>query len=67
MVYGLLVEPDDVEGLADALLRLLGDPVAARVRAGRGYDRIAQAFSAERMVTEYERCYEPGRLVSRRP
>jgi glycosyltransferase involved in cell wall biosynthesis len=49
---GLLVPPEHVAALADALLRLAGDP-ATRRRLGRnGYVRVRERFSAPRMVDE---------------
>jgi glycosyltransferase involved in cell wall biosynthesis len=52
---GLLVEPKEPQGLADALDRLLADP-HARERLGRlARQRIVSEFSLERMVGETDR------------
>ena len=49
---GLLVEPDDVEGLASALGRMLSDG-GLRARMGSaGYRRVQSEFGAPRMVRE---------------
>jgi glycosyltransferase involved in cell wall biosynthesis len=53
-----LVDPYDVQGIADALLRVLEDPARATELSGRGLER-ARHFtwrrSAERHLEEYER------------
>ncbi|CAA7614908.1 Glycosyltransferase [Candidatus Terasakiella magnetica] len=41
---GILVQPRDVDSMADAIARLLGDPALWRVTADKGLDR-AKAFS----------------------
>lgn len=52
---GLLAEPGDAVGLADALARTLADPDAARYRCERGRARVVQGFdvrvSGRRMAT----------------
>ncbi len=55
-VSGLLVEPEDPEGLAAAILRLLDEPERAEAM-GRAARRRAEAFSWERMVDRYEALY----------
>lgn len=61
---GLLVRPDDPEGLADALQRLLADP-DLRLRMGeRGRRRVDPAFRAETMTAEIAAVYR--RLIRRR-
>jgi glycosyltransferase involved in cell wall biosynthesis len=55
---GLLVEPRDIEGLADALIRLLSDP-GMQERFGRsGRQRFEENFTASVMARAYERLYE---------
>jgi glycosyltransferase involved in cell wall biosynthesis len=56
-VDGLLVAPGAVDALAEALRALAADPCAARRRALRARARVADFFSIERTVGEYERCY----------
>jgi glycosyltransferase involved in cell wall biosynthesis len=51
-VHGLLVEPDDVEGLASRMERLLDDPELAGRLADAGHRRIFSKFS--------EACYQEG-------
>lgn len=51
--FGILVPPDDPAALADAILRLLADPVGRRGWAARGLWR-AEQLSVKRMVAAYE-------------
>jgi glycosyltransferase involved in cell wall biosynthesis len=39
---GLLVEPEDIEAIADAVVRILADPLLRRELAARGIDRARQ-------------------------
>src|SRR5438105_4097512 len=50
---GLLVPPDDVEGLTAALHRVLADPDSARVFGERLHQRVATEFSWKRAYDEY--------------
>lgn len=55
---GLLVDKDDVEGLAAALRRLRDDP-ALRVRLGwRGREVAIARFTVEHMAANYERLWQ---------
>lgn len=56
-VTGLLVPPRDPVALADAILRLLGDPERRRQMGQAGRRRVMERFSAERMVDETEKLY----------
>jgi glycosyltransferase involved in cell wall biosynthesis len=49
---GLLVEPDDVDGLADALAALVGDPARRAAMGHAGAGRIAEHFDASEAGTE---------------
>lgn len=51
-VTGLLVPPRDPEGLARALIGLLGDPARLEAMGGAGRRRFEAAFTVERMVEE---------------
>jgi len=66
---GLLVPPNDVARLAQAIARALDDPAAAAARAARGRGAI-HPFSAERMLEEqhalYERLLDEKRRAPRR-
>jgi len=55
-VSGLLVEPEDPEGLAKAILRVLEDEKRAEVM-GRAARRQAETFSWDGMVDKYEGLY----------
>lgn len=50
---GLVVPIDDVSGLAEAIIRLAGDPALARRLAERGYERYIAEFSREKTVAAY--------------
>ena len=54
---GLLVEPDDVEGLVAALLRLLRDPHLA-AEMGRANRRWAETLTWERFAEEQYKAYQ---------
>jgi glycosyltransferase involved in cell wall biosynthesis len=47
---GLLVPPREAHALADAIVRLLDDPVLARSLAERARPRVFERYSQERMV-----------------
>lgn len=47
---GLLVPPEDHRALTEAIVRLLGDPTAAREMGRRGQARVRDLFSAERFA-----------------
>jgi len=52
---GLLVPPGDIEGLANSINRLLRCPDLRRTLGQNAHATAAARFSAERMITEYER------------
>ena len=54
---GLLVAPGDAAAVADALDRLLADPVAARAIGHAGRAQLAERFTAGRMAERYEAAY----------
>jgi glycosyltransferase involved in cell wall biosynthesis len=56
-VTGILAEPDDVEGLADALVHLLSDTDLAR-RMGRANRRWAETLTWEKCAGEYLEAYQ---------
>lgn len=55
---GFLRAPDDVEGMAEALMRILGDPDLARAMGESGTRRAEEKFHVDRVVPEYEKVYE---------
>jgi glycosyltransferase involved in cell wall biosynthesis len=56
-VTGLLVEPSDAAGLADALLRLLQDPALRRRMGDAGRERVNRLFSTRAYVDGVLRQY----------
>jgi glycosyltransferase involved in cell wall biosynthesis len=65
---GLVVPTGSVDGLADALARLIANP-ALRARMGQmGRRRAVELFSVERMVSDVERVYAkllPRQVIAR--
>jgi len=55
--YGILVNPRDVNGLAEALLRLLHDEGLSRQLGKRARDLIEEKFSQETIINEYINLY----------
>lgn len=64
-VSGLLVEPEDPDALARALLRLMEDPRQAEVM-GRAARMRAKEFAWDRMVERYEALYREVASRARR-
>ncbi len=56
-VDGWLVPPDDPHALAEAMARLLRDPALAQRLGRHAQQRVREAFSLERMVSEIEAVY----------
>lgn len=61
---GLLLEPGDLNALATAIIRLLGNPDLACQLGQNGRAHVAQHFSAEAMAKSYIGMYEQV-LISR--
>ena len=55
---GLLVEPDDAEGLGEAIDSALNDPSAAHERARLARHRVAQLYSVGPWVDRVLEVYE---------
>jgi len=55
---GLLVPPRDHEAMAEAIVRLLRDPLARAEMAAAGLARVRARFSAERMVDDTLNVYK---------
>jgi glycosyltransferase involved in cell wall biosynthesis len=57
---GLLVDPDDPEEIAEAILRLQADPSFAQRLGDEGRAHVRERFSIEKLTAEniiyYERC-----------
>ncbi len=56
-ITGLVVPPGDARSLADAILCSQGDTDKARDRALKGYERVREHYSAEKMAQEYLELY----------
>jgi len=56
-VDGLLVDPEDVQGLAQGIARLLNDRALAGRLAQEAQRRVRERFTIERMATEVEQVY----------
>jgi glycosyltransferase involved in cell wall biosynthesis len=56
-INGFLVQPGDVEGMAERILRLLGDPLL-RDRMGREGQKRVGEFDIDLMVRQQEELYE---------
>lgn len=54
---GILVKPGDAAGLAEGVCRLLTAPETARRLAGRGVERVRDAYSVQRNVRLWEALY----------
>ncbi len=61
-VTGCVVPVDDEDGLAGAVVRLLGDPEGARQMGAEGRREAVAHHGVERMVRRYEQVY--GQLLS---
>jgi glycosyltransferase involved in cell wall biosynthesis len=57
-VHGLLVEAGDVEGMTQAIRRMLADRDAARAMGERGRERRRAEFDVDLMVRRFEALYE---------
>ena len=66
-VTGLLVEPHDTDGLAQAISRLLVDHPYADMLARQGHDMVHDRFCIELMVEAVEAIYEQGARTVRVP
>ncbi len=55
---GLLVPPGDVDGLAEAIIRLLKDRREAHDLAQRGQERVKKDFSSQSMAQRYIEVYQ---------
>jgi len=56
-VNGILVEPGDSAALAGAIRRLVCEPQLARAMGRRGYERVRENFTVERMAEANEAFY----------
>jgi glycosyltransferase involved in cell wall biosynthesis len=54
----VLRAPDDVAGMAEAVIGLVSDPQRHSAMAARAAADVRARFSAEAIVPQYERYYE---------
>jgi glycosyltransferase involved in cell wall biosynthesis len=54
---GVLVEPEDITGLRDAIMNLLNDPGRMNLLARKGFDRVCRDFSSDEMAKNYLKLY----------
>ena len=59
-VTGFLRDPQDHEGMIEALVRLLTSPDLARAMGEAGVLRCRETFHPDRVVPLYERVYREG-------
>jgi len=69
-IDGFLVDPGDVEALAERLARLAADPALARQMGEAGRARVLERYSVERLIDDVDRLYrklleEKGLVPSR--
>ena len=57
---GLLAEPGCADSIAQALVKLIGDPGKRRGIALSGYDKVVNNFDIEKNVKMLEKTYEDG-------
>jgi glycosyltransferase involved in cell wall biosynthesis len=55
---GLLVDPGDVNGLRDALARLLADSDLCRRLGSAGHDWVSRNYTSEAMALKYRQMYD---------
>jgi len=54
---GQLIAPQDLNGLAESVVRYLRDPHASQLAADRAHSIAAERYSMTRMVSEVESVY----------
>jgi glycosyltransferase involved in cell wall biosynthesis len=57
---GILVEPGDYEGLAQAIAHLLNDPLALSKMGGLARQRTKKEFDWEKILDRYETAFRFG-------
>jgi glycosyltransferase involved in cell wall biosynthesis len=57
-VTGILIPPQDPQALADAIKRLIDDPVLARGMGDEAYQRVREKFTLSSQTTELIELYE---------
>lgn len=63
---GLLVSPEDVAGLADAIVRVVEEPEAATARVERAHRRFVERFTTGAVAQDMAAFYERVLVVGRR-
>jgi glycosyltransferase involved in cell wall biosynthesis len=54
---GFLVEPGDIEALAERLARLANDPALRAAMGGAGRDRMRSRYAVDRLIDDIDRLY----------
>ena len=66
-VDGILVAPDDLAGLCQALDQILADPARAKAMGKAGRTRVAETYSEDhfydRLITIYDEVIHEGTLT----
>src|SRR5438477_5780171 len=57
-VNGLLVEPEDYQGMAQALLTLLRDPLLTQVYGRAARETVENRFAHEQVMNKYVELYQ---------
>jgi len=63
--YGLLCEPNSVEGLVAGIRRIVADPAATQQRADGALDRIKSDFSQQVAIRRLERIFQSAMISSK--
>lgn len=57
-ISGILVSPGDVEGFANAIIKILENEELAQKYINNGYKRVLEEFTIERVVKQHEDLYQ---------
>jgi glycosyltransferase involved in cell wall biosynthesis len=65
-IDGILVSPSDVEGLAEAIRRLIGDPALRRRLGEAGRERVLECYDLEKNIVRLAEVFR-RRLLPKPP
>ncbi|MFC2103578.1 glycosyltransferase family 4 protein [Bacteroidota bacterium] len=57
-ISGILVPPENAESIADALKKLISDPIKREEFGKEGQKIVQQKFTIERMINDYEKLFQ---------